>query len=295
MCTRWRSRRRALADPRGMAPALRRHRRERTSARPARCWSARRTSTSSRWARARRTRVRPDAQPARPQPGARRVERGQRRGRRRRLRAGRARAATPAARSASRPRCAASSGSSRRTASSRYGLVAFASSLDQIGPFTHHGGRRRPRASRSSAVTTPPTRRRSRSRRRPHGHVARRCRGPARRAHHRPAERRRSGRRRPSRRRVDALADAGAKVVDVQVPAFTYGLTAYYLIAPAEASSNLARYDGVRYGLRVAPPTRTRCTWRRARRASAKRSSGASCSARTLCRPATTTRTTARR
>jgi aspartyl-tRNA(Asn)/glutamyl-tRNA(Gln) amidotransferase subunit A len=44
----------------------------------------------------------------------------------------------------------------------------------------------------------------------------------------------------------------------VQVPAFTYGLTAYYLIAPAEASSNLARYDGVRYGLRVeAPDTNT--------------------------------------
>jgi aspartyl-tRNA(Asn)/glutamyl-tRNA(Gln) amidotransferase subunit A len=43
----------------------------------------------------------------------------------------------------------------------------------------------------------------------------------------------------------------GATIVDVQVPAFTYGLTAYYLIAPAEASSNLARYDGVRYGLRV--------------------------------------------
>jgi len=49
----------------------------------------------------------------------------------------------------------------------------------------------------------------------------------------------------------DALAAAGAEVVDVEVPAFTYGLTAYYLIAPAEASSNLARYDGVRYGLRV--------------------------------------------
>ncbi|MET0147309.1 MAG: Asp-tRNA(Asn)/Glu-tRNA(Gln) amidotransferase subunit GatA [Ilumatobacteraceae bacterium] len=49
----------------------------------------------------------------------------------------------------------------------------------------------------------------------------------------------------------DALCDAGAKVVDVECPAFTYGLTAYYLIAPAEASSNLARYDGVRYGLRV--------------------------------------------
>jgi aspartyl-tRNA(Asn)/glutamyl-tRNA(Gln) amidotransferase subunit A len=48
-----------------------------------------------------------------------------------------------------------------------------------------------------------------------------------------------------------ALEKAGAKVVEVKVPAFTYGLTAYYLIAPAEASSNLARYDGVRYGLRV--------------------------------------------
>ncbi|MEJ7561406.1 MAG: Asp-tRNA(Asn)/Glu-tRNA(Gln) amidotransferase subunit GatA, partial [Ilumatobacteraceae bacterium] len=48
-----------------------------------------------------------------------------------------------------------------------------------------------------------------------------------------------------------ALESAGAKIVDVEVPAFTYGLTAYYLIAPAEASSNLARYDGVRYGLRV--------------------------------------------
>jgi aspartyl-tRNA(Asn)/glutamyl-tRNA(Gln) amidotransferase subunit A len=49
----------------------------------------------------------------------------------------------------------------------------------------------------------------------------------------------------------DALRDAGATIVDVEVPAFTYGLTAYYLIAPAEASSNLARYDGVRFGLRA--------------------------------------------
>ena len=37
----------------------------------------------------------------------------------------------------------------------------------------------------------------------------------------------------------------------MQVPAFAYALTAYYLIAPAEASSNLARFDGVRFGLRV--------------------------------------------
>ena len=48
-----------------------------------------------------------------------------------------------------------------------------------------------------------------------------------------------------------ALEKAGATVERVSVPSATYGLSAYYLIAPAEASSNLARYDGVRYGLRV--------------------------------------------
>jgi aspartyl-tRNA(Asn)/glutamyl-tRNA(Gln) amidotransferase subunit A len=48
-----------------------------------------------------------------------------------------------------------------------------------------------------------------------------------------------------------ALESAGAKVGEVSVPATMFGLSAYYLIAPAEASSNLARYDGVRYGLRV--------------------------------------------
>jgi aspartyl-tRNA(Asn)/glutamyl-tRNA(Gln) amidotransferase subunit A len=49
---------------------------------------------------------------------------------------------------------------------------------------------------------------------------------------------------------AESLSAAGAKVEEVSVPAAIYGLTAYYLIAPAEASSNLARYDGVRYGLR---------------------------------------------
>ncbi|HEX6312089.1 MAG TPA: Asp-tRNA(Asn)/Glu-tRNA(Gln) amidotransferase subunit GatA [Acidimicrobiia bacterium] len=48
-----------------------------------------------------------------------------------------------------------------------------------------------------------------------------------------------------------ALEKAGATVDRVSVPSVAYGLSAYYLIAPAEASSNLARYDGVRYGLRV--------------------------------------------
>jgi aspartyl-tRNA(Asn)/glutamyl-tRNA(Gln) amidotransferase subunit A len=57
------------------------------------------------------------------------------------------------------------------------------------------------------------------------------------------------------RQAIDALEGAGAKVEEVSVPAVVYGLTAYYLINPAEASSNLARYDGVRYGLRVDAPT----------------------------------------
>ena len=48
-----------------------------------------------------------------------------------------------------------------------------------------------------------------------------------------------------------ALEAAGAKVDDASVPATTLGLSAYYVLATAEASSNLARYDGVRYGLRV--------------------------------------------
>jgi aspartyl-tRNA(Asn)/glutamyl-tRNA(Gln) amidotransferase subunit A len=54
---------------------------------------------------------------------------------------------------------------------------------------------------------------------------------------------------------ADALTAAGAKVDTASVPAAVYGVTAYYLIAPAEASSNLARYDGVRYGLRVPAAT----------------------------------------
>ena len=51
---------------------------------------------------------------------------------------------------------------------------------------------------------------------------------------------------------AEACAAAGASVEEVSVPEVRYGLSAYYLIAPAEASSNLARYDGVRFGLRVA-------------------------------------------
>ena len=52
---------------------------------------------------------------------------------------------------------------------------------------------------------------------------------------------------------IDWLKDAGAEIVEVSLPHTKYALPAYYIIAPAEASSNLARYDGVRFGLRDLP------------------------------------------
>ena len=65
-------------------------------------------------------------------------------------------------------------------------------------------------------------------------------------------------RRRHARAEIEALwqqgiawlKDAGAEIVEISLPHTKYALPAYYIVAPAEASSNLARYDGVRYGLR---------------------------------------------
>jgi aspartyl-tRNA(Asn)/glutamyl-tRNA(Gln) amidotransferase subunit A len=54
------------------------------------------------------------------------------------------------------------------------------------------------------------------------------------------------------RRGIDWLATAGAEPIEISLPMTEYALPAYYIIAPAEASSNLARYDGVRFGLRIA-------------------------------------------
>ncbi|WP_276829710.1 Asp-tRNA(Asn)/Glu-tRNA(Gln) amidotransferase subunit GatA [Bifidobacterium coryneforme] len=53
---------------------------------------------------------------------------------------------------------------------------------------------------------------------------------------------------------VRLLEDMGAEVVEVSCPHFPYALAAYYIIMPSEVSSNLARYDGMRYGMRVMPP-----------------------------------------
>jgi aspartyl-tRNA(Asn)/glutamyl-tRNA(Gln) amidotransferase subunit A len=50
---------------------------------------------------------------------------------------------------------------------------------------------------------------------------------------------------------IDRLRDLGASIEDVSLPTTDYGLAVYYIVAPAEASSNLARYDGVKYGLRT--------------------------------------------
>ena len=92
--------------------------------------------------------------------------------------------------------------------------------------------------------------------------------------------------------------ELGASVGECELPlSVEYGMPCYYLIAPAEASSNLARYDGVRYGHRArrstaisAPSTSAPATT-----ASATSPSGGSCSAPTRSPPATTTRSTARR
>jgi len=139
---------------------------------------------------------------------------------------------------------------------SRYGLVAFASSLDQIGPFTTSVadaavaleviGGHDPMDSTSIPQPSPSL-------------TAELGRG---------VEGLRIGIvRELSGEGIDpdvldrvqaaatALEAAGATVGEASVPAAVYGLSAYYLIAPAEASSNLARYDGIRYGLRVDGPT----------------------------------------
>ncbi|NIA06731.1 MAG: Asp-tRNA(Asn)/Glu-tRNA(Gln) amidotransferase subunit GatA [Actinobacteria bacterium] len=56
------------------------------------------------------------------------------------------------------------------------------------------------------------------------------------------------------RKALDVYESAGAMIIEISIPRYKYALAAYYLVAPAEASSNLARYDGVRYGYRIKNP-----------------------------------------
>ena len=137
---------------------------------------------------------------------------------------------------------------------SRYGLVALASSLDQPGPVRPHGPGRG--AAAPVIAGHDPLRL---DLDRCAGARCGRCRPIRRRAGHRrsawyascggegyaPGVEQRFG------EAVELLAALGAEIVEVSCPHFVYALAAYYLILPAECSSNLAKFDAMRFGLRV--------------------------------------------
>jgi aspartyl-tRNA(Asn)/glutamyl-tRNA(Gln) amidotransferase subunit A len=141
---------------------------------------------------------------------------------------------------------------------SRYGLVAFGSSLDQIGPFARSvadaalllgvmAGRDE-RDSTSADVDVPdylaeldmpiPDLRLG---------LPRQCLSE----HNDPAVND------AVRRAVEVFRSLGATIIDIDLPLTDYGIATYYVIAPAEASSNLARYDGIRYGRRASGKKRS--------------------------------------
>ncbi|HSI80844.1 MAG TPA: Asp-tRNA(Asn)/Glu-tRNA(Gln) amidotransferase subunit GatA [Solirubrobacterales bacterium] len=136
---------------------------------------------------------------------------------------------------------------------SRYGMVAFASSLDQCGPLTRTVADAaillRAMEGRdpcdSTSVGIPggvelPSR----------TDLAGLRLGVARDfSHH--AEGVEPGVAEAFERALETIAEAGGEIVDVELPHASHGISAYYVIAPAEASANLARYDGVRFGLRA--------------------------------------------
>ncbi len=136
---------------------------------------------------------------------------------------------------------------------SRFGLIAFSSSLDQAGPcartvldaaLLHEAmAGHDPADSTSIDAPVPPVVAAARS-----GDVAGLRVGVVRELSGEGYE---PGVQQRFEEAVALLSDLGAKVVEVSCPHFAYALPAYYLIAPSEASSNLARFDSVRYGLRV--------------------------------------------
>jgi aspartyl-tRNA(Asn)/glutamyl-tRNA(Gln) amidotransferase subunit A len=138
---------------------------------------------------------------------------------------------------------------------SRYGLIALASSLDQAGPCTRtvldaallHDviGGHDPLDSTSIDAAVPPVVQAARQ-----GDVRGMRVGVVREL---GGEGYQAGVRARFDEAVQLLVDAGAEVVEVSCPHFEYALAAYYLILPSEASSNLAKFDAMRYGLRVEP------------------------------------------
>jgi aspartyl-tRNA(Asn)/glutamyl-tRNA(Gln) amidotransferase subunit A len=135
---------------------------------------------------------------------------------------------------------------------SRYGLIAFASSLDTVGTFTR-GVRDAALLLSSIAGKDPMDATSLDTPRRDHTEgledgVAGLMVGVVREAFGEGVD---PGVKASVQAAVDRLEGLGASVGEVSLPHTDYALSAYYLIAPSEASSNLARYDGVRYGLRV--------------------------------------------
>jgi aspartyl-tRNA(Asn)/glutamyl-tRNA(Gln) amidotransferase subunit A len=136
---------------------------------------------------------------------------------------------------------------------SRYGLLAFASSLDQIGPFTSTV---RDAALALTALAGPDPCDATASREAVPDFAAaltgdiKGLRVGVPRAF--VADGVDSGVRTAFDAAIDALRGSGAQLVDVELPHAAYAIPVYYLVATAEASSNLARYDGVRYGYRSA-------------------------------------------
>jgi aspartyl-tRNA(Asn)/glutamyl-tRNA(Gln) amidotransferase subunit A len=135
---------------------------------------------------------------------------------------------------------------------SRYGLVAFASSLDQIGPF---GRTARDCALLLEAIAGADIND-STAAREPVPHYAGMLNGDIRglrigvpREYF--VEGMEAGVESAVRTAIDTLRELGAEIVEVSLPHTRYALPVYYIVAPAEASANLARFNGVRYGLHI--------------------------------------------
>jgi aspartyl-tRNA(Asn)/glutamyl-tRNA(Gln) amidotransferase subunit A len=135
---------------------------------------------------------------------------------------------------------------------SRYGLIAFASSLDQIGPFARSVEDAalvlEAMAGHDPMDATSSDRANDVRRDFDKGVKGIRLGVPR---EYSEVEGMEAGVSAAVREAIKALEKAGAEIVDVTLPHTDYGLAAYYIIAPAECSSNLARFDGVKYGLSV--------------------------------------------